>query len=153
MAGKRVWRASQAQEIELSWLLKIWNHRTRRVFEALTLMVLVVGSVEAGAQLWYRYQYGVWYGRQTAADPYSAGTAFQKAEHLSPLEPEISTQVVHPYLGFVANAGVLDQAVRTFGFTWNKNSLPFASVPGQVNILVTGGSVAGNLTQYLEAAY
>jgi hypothetical protein len=137
----------------LSWLLKIWNHRTKRVFEALAMIVLVVGSIEAGAQFFYRYQYGARYSRQTAADPYSAGTAFQKAKHLSPLEPEISTQVVHPYLGFVATAGVLDQAVRTFGFTWNKNPLPFTSVPGQVNILVTGGSVAGGLTQYLEAAY
>jgi hypothetical protein len=128
-------------------------------------MLLILGSIEGGAQLWYRYQFGTWYSRQTAADPFAAGTAFERDVNLAPLQPEISTQVVHPYLGFVFNVetinpdasgaqpATIDRVIRTFGFTSNSNPLPFTRLPGQINILITGGSVGGGLLPYLQDAY
>jgi hypothetical protein len=74
----------------------------------------------------------------------------------TPTDAEFDTHVVHPYVGYVFNSrGDRTHAAETFGYVHNSHPLPLAGSAEQVNILVTGGSVAAGLAGggFLERAY
>jgi hypothetical protein len=136
----------------------------RRALEAVILIFSLAASIEAGVQLWHRYQYGTWYTPVATANRFATSIGWDPSKDLRVLDHKINLQVVHPYVGFVSNSLNLsedgasydrDRTVRTFGYPFNDNPVPFTTASGQVNILVTGGSVAEALGigGYLEAAY
>src|SRR5947209_106520 len=116
---------------------------------------ICVASAEGAVQLWHRYQFSSWYSPSAMAARYSQTVPAQYRQS-TPTDAEFDTHVVHPYVGYVFNSsGDRAHAAETFGYVHNRHPLPLARTAEQVNILVTGGSVAAGLAGggFLERAY
>ena len=117
----------------------------RKLINAAALGVALILSVEGAFQLWYRVQFDAWYTPQALAARFSERGVVPRASQF--LEGEIASQIVHPYLGYVWGYRGNDRtAIETLGFIYSPNPLPTKHLPDEINLLVTGGSVAQNLT-------
>lgn len=107
----------------------------RRLLFLLLAAVLVLLAVELVAQIGFRFAHGFGYRPERLA-------RLSRAVSYLPvrLQEELGDQIVHPFLGVVRE--IPDRRGEFHGFVAGDNSSPFARAPGDVLVLLCGGSVA-----------